>query len=285
MNTTAGICSISVRYCASRFGASPSCSGTFCGGIRRIRKHLCQPQQNLLRLLCVQAVEDRIVPVRASHHLCRQPGSLFKRCLREPPQGMNGAAVSRDRIRGEQRPRRLIHERHELVRKPRHGAADTDSADIGTAANTVHPAALAHIALHHRSPAAQLHDALPRAVFLGEFRLLVVAAAVASFVHRLPEKPRGTERLVQRNHGRAPGRLIQQVQQRLGHIVGLRGTTRNAHDGNTGAGFPVPAQIVRQPHGAGRIALHGVNAAVRGAGSGGHHRPGLRRQPVDPVGW
>src|SRR3954470_15820654 len=49
---------------------------------------------------------------------------------------------------------RLVHERHELVREAGHGAADADAADVGAAADAVHPAALADVALHDRPPAA-----------------------------------------------------------------------------------------------------------------------------------
>src|SRR5580692_8821106 len=62
------------------------------------------------------------------------------------------------------RARRLVHERHELVRE---------------AADAVDPAALGHIALHHRAPAAELDQALGRAVLGGEVALLVVPGAVA----------------------------------------------------------------------------------------------------------
>ena len=52
-----------------------------------------------------------------------------------------------------------------------------------------HPAALGNVAVDHRSPAADLDDALGRAVFLGEIALLVIAGAVAAFVHGLAEQP------------------------------------------------------------------------------------------------
>src|SRR3954465_9863537 len=76
------------------------------------------------------------------------------------------------------RARRLVHERHELVREARHGAADADPADVRAAADAVDPAALRHVALDDRTPAAQLDQALRGAVLGGELALLVVAAAV-----------------------------------------------------------------------------------------------------------
>ena len=88
------------------------------------------------------------------------------------------------------RARRLVHERHELVGEAGHGAADADAADVGAAADAGHPAALGDVAVDHRTPAAQLHDALGRAVLVGEIALLVVAGAVAAFVHGLAEQPR-----------------------------------------------------------------------------------------------
>src|ERR1700748_3261793 len=57
---------------------------------------------------------------------------------------------------GHGRARRLVHERHELVREAGHGAGDADAADVRAAADAVDPAALGHVALDHRTPAAQL---------------------------------------------------------------------------------------------------------------------------------
>src|SRR3954451_10186073 len=78
---------------------------------------------------------------------------------------------------------RLVHERHELVREAGHGAADADAADVGAAAHAVHPAALGHVAVDDRPPAADLHLALRRVVVAGEVALLVVGGAVAALVH------------------------------------------------------------------------------------------------------
>src|SRR5918997_2217586 len=54
---------------------------------------------------------------------------------------------------------RLVHERHELVREPGHGAADADAADVGAAADAVEPAPPGHVALYHPPPAAALYQA------------------------------------------------------------------------------------------------------------------------------
>ena len=121
---------------------------------------------------------------------------------------MNRAAVRHHRVRRQQRARRLIHERHEFVRKSGHGAADADPSDVRATADPAHPSALADIALHHRTPASQLHDAESATILLGKFRLFVVAAAVAAFVNRLAEQPGGPQRLIERNHRRASGRHI-----------------------------------------------------------------------------
>src|SRR5450432_3410355 len=69
---------------------------------------------------------------------------------------------------------RFIHKRHELVWKPGHGATDADAADIGATADAVDPAAFRYIALHHRTPTPEFHDALGRSVFGGKVALLVV---------------------------------------------------------------------------------------------------------------
>src|SRR5580704_2936695 len=125
---------------------------------------------------------------------------LIQRRLRESPQRVNRAAVRHHRTRRKQRSRRLIHEWHELVREARHSATDADAADVGTSSDSSHPAALSDVALHHRAPTSQLHDARRRSVRVRKLRLLVVSAAVATFVHRRAEKPGRPQNIVQRNH-------------------------------------------------------------------------------------
>ena len=88
-------------------------------------------------------------------------------------------------------PRRFVHKGHELIREPRHGAADANSTHVRAAADAVDPAAFGHVAFDHRSPAAELDDALGRTVFGGKVALLVVPGSITAFVHRLTEKPCG----------------------------------------------------------------------------------------------
>ena len=52
--------------------------------------------------------------------------------------------------------------------------------------------------------------------------------------------------------------------------------------GRSAGGAEVPAEVVGQPHAAGRVAGHRVDAAVGRAGADRDHAPGLRREPVDP---
>ena len=92
-------------------------------------------------------------------------------------------------------------------------------------------------------------------------------------------------RLVERNHRREAGDLVQQIEQGLHEVVGLDRTARDVDDRQAGLRFPVPAEIVGQPHAAGRIAFHGVDAAVGRAGAGGDDGQRLGRQPVDPLRW
>src|SRR3984957_14825093 len=98
---------------------------------------------------------------------------------------MDRSAVGHHRFRRKQRSRRLIHERHELIRKSRHRTADANTADIGAASDSRHPAPLAHIALDHRTPAPQFYDAGPSPVLLRKLCLLVVSASIAALMHRL----------------------------------------------------------------------------------------------------
>src|SRR5277367_5280294 len=106
-------------------------------------------------------------------------------------QRSNSTAINADGAGRDPGARRFIHERHELVREARHGAADANSSDIGTAADPSHPAALGDVAVHHWPPAAQLHDAFRRSVLFGEVALLVVTGAITSIVHRISEQPGG----------------------------------------------------------------------------------------------
>ena len=70
------------------------------------------------------------------------------------------------------------------------------------------------------------------------------------------------------------------VSDRLSGWVGQPG---HAHDRDPGLRLPPPAEVVGHAHGAGRVAGHGVDAAVAGARAGGQHDQGLGRQPVEPL--
>src|SRR5437899_1259892 len=78
----------------------------------------------------------------------------------DAPQGADDAAVHGADGAGHPGAGRLVHERHELVREPGHRAGDADPAHVRAAADPVDPAALGHVAPHHRPPAAELHQAL-----------------------------------------------------------------------------------------------------------------------------
>src|ERR1022692_2098137 len=134
----------------------------------------------------------------------------------EPAERADDRSVQRARGRRHSGTWRLVHEGHELVREPRHGAGNADAADVRAAAHAVDPAALGDVALHYRPPAAQLHQALRRAVLGRELALLVIATSVAALVHGRAEQPGRAERLVQRDHRRLAGDLVEQVQDRLG---------------------------------------------------------------------
>src|SRR4029079_3252218 len=130
------------------------------------------------------------------------PGFLVQGVLRDAPQPPDRAAVDlaapgRDLASGWR-----VHERHELVGEAGHRAADADAAHVRAAAEAVHPAPLGDVAVDHRAPAADLHQALGRVVVLREVALLVIARAVAALVHRLAEDPRRAQLVVERDHGR-----------------------------------------------------------------------------------
>ena len=60
MKTTAGICSIRVRYRASRLGASVSCRETPAAELEtgRVKEDLRQAHQDLLRVCRAEAIQD-----------------------------------------------------------------------------------------------------------------------------------------------------------------------------------------------------------------------------------
>src|SRR5580693_1995846 len=57
-------------------------------------------------------------------------GLRVERLLGDAAQLADDRSRDTARHRGDPGPRRLVHERHELVRKARHGAADADAADV-----------------------------------------------------------------------------------------------------------------------------------------------------------
>ena len=208
---------------------------------------------------------------------------LVERLRGDLAQPLDGRAVEPDRVGGELAAGRLVHERHELVGEARHRAADADAADVGAAADAVDPAALGHVALHDRPPAAELDDALRGAVLGGEVGLLVVAGAVAALVHGAAEQPGGPQRVVERDHRRLAGGHVEQVGQRLGQVVRLDRAAGHADDRDAGLGLPVPAEVVGHAHRAGRVAGHGVDAAVGRAGADRDDGGGLGGEPVEPL--
>src|SRR5437867_4784768 len=73
------------------------------------------------------------------------------------------------------------------------------------------------------------------------------------------------------DHRRHACRLIQKIGERLHEIVGLNRTTGNVNDRKARVGSPVPSKIIRQPHAARWISLHGVNATVCRTCAGSHN--------------
>ncbi len=140
-----------------------------------------------------------------------------------------------------------------------------------------------HVALDDRSPAPELHEALGGSVLDREVALLVVARSIASLVDRRAEEPGGTQRLVERDHGVVAGHLVEQVEDRLGEVVGVHRATGHVHDRKSGLRSPVPAEVVGDPHRPGGIAGHGMDAAVGRARADREDRRRLRGEPVEPL--
>src|SRR5882757_1077882 len=85
---------------------------------------------------------------------------LVQRVHRELAQRADHCAIGHRGCGGDLAAGGLVHEGHELVREARHRAADADTTHVRTAADAVDPAALRHVAVDHRAPAAEFHDAL-----------------------------------------------------------------------------------------------------------------------------
>ncbi len=137
-----------------------------------------------------------------------------------------------------------------------------------------------HLTTGPQQPSFTRQVGWPYAV--GELALLVVAAAVAALVHGGAEQPGRAQLVVERDHRRLAGDLVEQVEQRLGQVVGLDRAAGHADDGQARLGLPVPAEVVGHAHRAGRVAGHRVDAAVGGAGADRDDGGGLRRELVEP---
>src|SRR5690349_11427140 len=83
-------------------------------------------------------------PGRAGGELLARPAParlLVEGLGGDVAQPLDGPAVRADHLGGQLAAGRLVHERHELVREARHGAADADATDVRAAAHPVDPAA------------------------------------------------------------------------------------------------------------------------------------------------
>src|SRR5829696_3454695 len=84
-------------------------------------------------------------------------GLLVDGLVCDPTQLANRGPVHAGHRRRQPATRRGVHERHELVGKSRHRAADADPAYVGTAADPRHPPPLGDVAVDDRPPTADLH--------------------------------------------------------------------------------------------------------------------------------
>src|SRR5579862_6413726 len=140
------------------------------------------------------------------------PTRLFiERRLGKPAQRVNRAPISLHRLGRKQRPGRLIHEGHKLVREARHGATNADAAYVWTSAHAAHPSTLSDIALDDRSPASEFYDALGGSVFLSKFSLLIISASITALMQSATEEPSGSQRVVQRNHWSATHGHVEEI--------------------------------------------------------------------------
>src|SRR5687767_4643695 len=124
------------------------------------------PRLPMIRVIGSHDIATRFLPASAIPSAPRlrtplTPGRLaVERSLREVTEGAHGAPVHEDGRRRHLRAGRLVHERHELVGKAGHRAANAYATHVVAATDAVHPAALRHVAEHDRAPGPELHDAL-----------------------------------------------------------------------------------------------------------------------------
>src|SRR5690348_849942 len=150
--------------------------------------------------------------------------------IRNATQATQNAAPNPNHDGGKSGAGRRVHEWHELVREPRHGTANANSADVWAASDSIHPTPFGHVAIHYRAPAADFHEAFRRTIFAREIGLFVITGTVAPFVHGLAEEPRRPQLVVQRNHGSQTGNLIKKIEHCLHHIVRLDRAAWNIYD-------------------------------------------------------
>src|SRR5580700_814001 len=210
-------------------------------------------------------------------------GLFIDRRVRNTAQGPHGFAVGAHRGAGNLCAGRLVHKRQELVREAGHCAPDANAAHVGTAADTGHPSAFGYVAINNRPPAAELDDALGRAIARCEVTLLVISGTVATVMNGPAEKPRGPQLFVKGNHGRQPRNLVKKVEHSFHEVVRLHRAPRNIDNGKAGLRFPVPAKIISESHASGWVALHSMDAAIGGAGSAADDGDSLGSETVDPL--
>src|SRR5262245_25754575 len=136
--------------------------------------------------------------------------------------------VGEPRAAGGQPPQAVhVHERHEPVGEAGHRARHADAADVGAAADAVHPAANGDVALDDRAAAAELHEARPAvARLLREVVTVVEAGLVAAVVHGPVEEPARAALVVEVELWPDPGEPEHELQQRLGQVVRLNRAAR-----------------------------------------------------------
>src|SRR5512133_1974747 len=88
-----------------------------------------------------------------------------------------------------------------------------------------------------------------------------IAASTASLLECSAKQPCRTKVLVERHHGGLSADVIKKIENGLGQMVGVDGTTRHTHDGEAGFALPGPAEIVGHSHYAATIPRRRSDAA------------------------
>src|SRR5262249_37566025 len=231
----------------------------------------------------VQQASAADVPPATRHVLVLVPPPFaICRAVAQSPQPADDRAERARAVGRDERARRRLVERRELVGEARHRAADAHTARLHAPAHVIDRAALDDVAVDDGSPAADLDQALGIAVVMREDAFFVVAGAGAAAMHRFAEQPRRTSEGIERRQRSETLQEEQNGEDGLGEIVALRRAARYVDHRQAERAAVVFAEKIHEAHCAGRISLRRRYPSPRRAGADRDRRGGARRHALQP---